>query len=61
MGFVQNVAVNGGEVFLRIGSALEDLFDGDSVVGHLIEEVVVAGGQAGGRSQREQCYFEFHG
>ena len=61
MGFVQNVAVNGGEVFLRVGSALEDLFDGDAVVGHLIEEVVVAGGQSDAAGcQRKQGYLEFH-
>ena len=59
---VLDVAVYRGEVFLRVGGPLEDLFDGDAVVGNLIEEVVVAGGQAdGGRSQCKQCYFEFHG
>jgi len=42
---VADVAVNGSQVFLGVGGALEYLLDGDPVVGNLVEEVVVAGGQ----------------
>ena len=43
--FVADVAVNGSQVLFGIGGLLEDLLDGDPVVGDLVEEVVVAGGQ----------------